>query len=177
MAMAPTGCSGDPWATTQRQEIVMAASLRLVGTLAALVCASSLTVAAPAAADQAFHTERIPLSAVAGAPLASGTVIDVHTNGPAIYAQERYLLRGAEPATTYQVSLNVYNDPGCTALLFRVATATMTTNVAGNAEGKWTFHPADVAGLAPGTLYVVWQVSVEGGAVAYASDCIPVALD
>jgi hypothetical protein len=34
------------------------------------------------AADQTFHTERIPLMGVSDAPLHSGFVVDVHANGP-----------------------------------------------------------------------------------------------
>jgi hypothetical protein len=144
-------------------------------TVAALV--TSLALAVPASADPAFHTQRIPLSAVAGAPLQSGAVIDIHTQGPTIYSQERYLLVGAQADTTYQVTLLVYSDPGCTALLFPIPTATLTTNAAGNAHGKATFYPQDVQGLPRMTYYLVWQVSVLGGAVAYRTGCIPVPLD
>jgi hypothetical protein len=144
-------------------------------TVAALV--TSLALAVPASADPAFHTQRIPLSAVAGAPLQSGAVIDIHTQGPTIYSQERYVLVGAQADTTYQVTLLVYSDPGCTALLFPIPTATLTTNAAGNAHGKATFYPQDVQGLPRMTYYLVWQVSVLGGAVAYRTGCIPVPLD
>ena len=104
-------------------------------------------------------------------------MIDIHTQGPTIYAQERYVLVGAEADTTYQVTLLVYSDPGCTALLFPIPTATMTTNAAGNAHGKATFSPQDVQGLARTTYYIDWQISVQGGAVAYSTGCIPVVLD
>jgi hypothetical protein len=152
-------------------------SLRLSSIVAVAALVTSLALAVPASADPAFHTQRIPLSAVAGAPLQSGAVIDVHTQGPTIYAQERYVLIGAEAETTYQVTLLVYSDPGCAALLFPIPTATMTTNAAGNAHGKATFYPRDVEGLARTTYYVDWQVSVQGGAVAYSTGCIPVTLD
>ena len=155
----------------------MPSSLRVSAIVAVAALVTSLVLAVPASADQAFHTQRIPLSAVAGAPLQSGAVIDVHAQGPTIYAQERYVLVGAEAQTTYQVTLLVYSDPGCTALLFPVPTATMTTNAAGNAHGKATFYPQDVQGLARTTYYVVWQVSVQGGAVAYRTGCVPVVLD
>jgi hypothetical protein len=150
---------------------------RVSGIVAVAALVTSLALAVPASADQAFHTQRIPLSAVAGAPLQSGAVIDIHTQGPTIYSQERYLLVGAEAGTTYQVTLLVYSDPGCTALLFSIPTATMTTNAAGNAQGKATFYPQDVQGLARTTYYVDWQVSVQGGGVAYRTGCVPVVLD
>jgi hypothetical protein len=53
----------------------------------------------------------------------------------------------------------------------------MTTNAAGNAYGKETFYPQDVEGLPRTTYYIVWQISVPGGAVAYSTECIPVMLD
>jgi len=46
-----------------------------------------------------------------------------------------------------------------------------------NAHGKATFSPQDVQGLPRTTYYLVWQVSVQGGAVAYRTGCIPVVLD
>jgi hypothetical protein len=53
----------------------------------------------------------------------------------------------------------------------------MTTNAAGNAHGKATFYPQDVEGLPRVTYYIDWQISVQGGAVAYRTGCIPVILD
>jgi hypothetical protein len=43
----------------------------------------------------------------------------------------------------------------------------MTTSAAGNAHGKATFYPQDVEGLPRTTYYIDWQISVQGGAVAY----------
>ena len=77
-------------------------SLRVSSIVAVAALVMSLAMAVPASADQAFHTQRIPLSAVGDAPLKSGAVIDIHTQGPTIYAQERYVLVGAEAGTTYQ---------------------------------------------------------------------------
>src|SRR5829696_8293886 len=152
-------------------------SLRRSGIVAVAALVTSMAMAAPASADQAFHSQRIPLSAVTGAPLKSGAVIDIHTEGPMIYAQERYVVVGAEPETTYQVTLLIYTDPACSALLFPIPTATMTTNAAGNTQGKATFYPQDVAGLPRTTYYIDWQIGVQGGAVAYTTGCTPVALD
>lgn len=75
------------------------------------------------------------------------------------------------------MTLLVYSDPGCAALLFPIPTATMTTNAAGNAHGKATFYPQDVEGLPRMTYYIDWQISIQGGAVAYSTGCIPVTLD
>ena len=155
----------------------MPSSLRASGIVGVAALVTSMALAVPASADQAFHTQRIPLSAVADAPLKSGAVIDIHAQGPTIYAQERYVLVGAAPGTTYQVTLLVYSDPACAALLFPVPTVTLTTNAAGNAHGKATFYPQDVEGLPRTTYYIDWQISVHGGAVAYTTGCIPVVLD
>jgi hypothetical protein len=57
----------------------MPSSLRVSGIVAVAALVASLAMAVPASADQAFHTQRIPLSAVADAPLKSGAVIDIHT--------------------------------------------------------------------------------------------------
>jgi len=155
----------------------MPALLRTFGLVLMAASVTSIALSAPASADQAFHTLRLPLTAVADAPLASGAVIDVHAQGPTIYAQERYLLVGARAGTSYQVTLYVNSEPGCTSLLFPVPTATMTTNAAGNAEGKSTLPPEGVAGLPRTTYYLKWQVSTLGGPVAYTTECVPVILD
>jgi hypothetical protein len=149
---------------------------RLICVPALLACAASALVAltAPAAADPTFHTERVPLRPVADAPLRSGFVVDVHAEGPRIYAQERYLLSGATLGS-YQVVLQVDFEPGCDGPEASVPTAQLTTNAAGNAQGKWTFTPADAAGL-PEIVYIEWQF-VQGGQAVYATNCVRVALD
>ena len=40
----------------------------------------------PAAADQVYHTERLELVPVGGAPLQSGFVVNIHPNGPINFA-------------------------------------------------------------------------------------------
>lgn len=157
------------------EETTVSRSLR-VPIVVSAAAALSLALAAPASADQAFHTERFPLTPVAGAPLKSGAVIDIHTEGPTVYALERYQLVGAEPGATYVVTLLVHGDAGCDELIIPVETATFTTNAAGNGHGQARFVPADVAGLPTGTYFIDWQVS-EGGSVAYSTGCVPVALD
>ena len=47
----------------------------------AVTAAATLAVAAPALADQVFHTSHAAVHPVANAPLRSGFVNDVHTNG------------------------------------------------------------------------------------------------
>jgi hypothetical protein len=140
----------------------------------------SALLAAPASADRTFHTTRYELIPVAGAPLRSGSVIDIHAEGPRIYAQERYHLSGALPSTEYQVVLRIYGDTDCGAKSFIAAlpTATLSTNKAGNGNGAVTFRPADAAELAAAQdeYGLVWQV-ITDDAVAYTTGCQVVALD
>ena len=152
--------------------------LRPRGLVAALaVGVLSLSALAPvASADQTFHTARIPLLPVNGAPLQSGAVVDVHANGPVIYAQERYLLVGAAPDTTYHVQIAAYlpSDTACTTPLEVIPEATLTTNPAGNGEAGFTFAPSQAPPA--GILNLQWTV-LAGGAVVYQTACTPVALD
>jgi hypothetical protein len=128
-------------------------------------------------ADQTFHTERIPLLPVAGAPLHQGFVVDVHANGPVIFAQERYVLVGATPNGVYQVQLNVHapSDTSCSGatVLPPIPEATLLTNAAGNGEAGFTFTPP---GPPAATYYLQWQV-LSQGTVAYQTACTPVAVD
>jgi hypothetical protein len=147
-------------------------SVVVLGT-AALVLGWSPT----AQADQVFHTTKYPLSSV-GDESAHGWVVDVHTQGPKIYAQERYLLRDVNPGQTYVMNLYAYSDPNCSDLVVPVpGTATMTANAAGNAHGATTFVPAAVEGLPRTTYYLRWQVTDGTGAAVYQTACVAVALD
>ncbi|WP_378541514.1 hypothetical protein [Nocardioides sp. GCM10028917] len=128
-------------------------------------------------ADQVFHTTQYPLSSVAGEST-HGWVIDVHTEGPRIYAQERYLLRDVDPGQTYVVNLYAYSDLDCGDIVVAVpGMATMTANASGNAHGAATFVPAAVEDLPRTTYYLRWQVTDGSGAAAYQTDCVAVALD
>lgn len=132
-----------------------------------------------AAADQNYRTQKYPLHAVAGAPQVQGWVINVHTNGPVNYGQERYFLAGAAPATSYAVRLEIFGDPMCTVVTgLRFDTATLMTNRAGVGRAKATFLAQDVAPLVPEptTVYGEWTFRT-GGTVAYTTGCQAVALD
>jgi hypothetical protein len=112
---------------------------------------------------------------VASAPLHQGFVVDVHANGPKIFAQERYVLVGAAPNTTYQVEISAYPDTACVqSPRLTIPEATLLTNGAGNGEAGFTFVPA----LAPhpGTYNLQWHV-LTGGTVAYHTACSSVAVD
>lgn len=132
-----------------------------------------------AQADRVFHTTRYALTSLTDQS-SHGFVIDIHTQGPTIYAQERYALRDAVPGATYVMNLYVYSSPGCATGDLVVAipgTATMTANAAGNARGATTFVPAQVGGLPRTTYYLRWQVTDSSGAAVFQTECVAVTLD
>jgi hypothetical protein len=149
--------------------------------LVALACVFLATLSVRplgVAADRAYHTERLALEPVAGAPLHSGFVLNAHTNGGVVYANERYVLVGAVPNATYQITLLVFpGDLACSGTGTPIPTAELATNAAGNGEARARFSPADVpVDLLGTTVGIVWQVSLDG-AVAYTTVCTQVTLD
>jgi hypothetical protein len=151
--------------------------MRTLTRLATLTGLLLLLPAFPAQADQGFHTTQYPLSSVTDGS-GHGWVIDVHAQGPTIYAQERYQLRDVEPGQTYVMNLYAYSDDGCGDLVVAVpGTATMTANAAGNARGGTTFVPAALEGLPRTTYHLRWQVTDATGVVVHQTECVAVALD
>ena len=166
---------------TMRRKFSMAAALAaaLTAGLAAVAALSG-----PAArADQVYHSQHMALRPVGGTePLRSGFVENIHTNGPTIYAHEIYVLNGAAPATTYQVTLNIFvGDPACAGSAgVVIPTAPITTNGAGNGRADAVFTPSDADGLRHATHGVIWTVSVGsvGSAVVkYTTGCQAITLD
>ncbi|MDP9238942.1 MAG: hypothetical protein M3P30_16365 [Chloroflexota bacterium] len=144
-------------------------------TAAFLACLfSALAVAGSARADSNFHTERIDLLPVGDAALRSGFVVDIHANGPKVFAHERYVLVGASPDSTYQMRLQVFADTGCQTNILTVPTASLHTNAAGNASGDFFFRPADAPHNV--TVGIIWQVTRDGS-VVYQTGCIAVTTD
>lgn len=93
--------------------------------LAAAVAAGAL--AGTAGADAVYQTERLELRGVAGAP-GGGMVVNIHPNGPRVFAQAVYTLQHATPGT-YQVLLNLFpTSLDCTGDTVALPTATLTTN-------------------------------------------------
>ena len=143
--------------------------------LAAL--ATALTVAAAfagtAAADRVYHTERLELSGVGGAP-GGGMVVNIHANGAKVYAHEVYVLRQAVPGT-YQVSLTLFpTSLNCTGQSVPIPTAMIDTNAVGNGRADVKFTPEDVGTLRGTTVSINWSVT---GPATYATDCTVVTLD
>ncbi|HEX9122226.1 MAG TPA: hypothetical protein VF984_02535 [Actinomycetota bacterium] len=147
-----------------------------------LLAASTIAalVAWPAAAalgDATYPSQHIVLHPVADAPLRSGFVENIHPNGPNVYAHEVYVLNGASPDTTYQVTISVFvQDTSCSSTPLQLPTATLVTNASGNAKGQVIFTPADADGLRNATHGAIWTLSSSDGP-QYQSDCSTIVLD
>ena len=141
-------------------------SLTIVAVLAAGVTAA-------ASADSAYHTERLELRGLNGAP-GGGMVVNVHPNGPTVYAHEIYVLRDAVPGT-YQVALHIFpTSLNCSGESAVLPTARIETNANGNGRADVKFTPEDAAGIRGLTLSINWTVT---GPATYATDCTVVTLD
>ena len=144
--------------------------------VAILAVGSALVAVAPALADRVFHTSHAALHSVAGAPLRSGFVNDIHSNGAVNSAHEEYHLSGAQPNTSYQVQLVIFGDQSCAGTPFlTIPTAIVTTNGEGNGNADATF-PAGPPNNPPLQVGIEWQF-LSNGAPVYATDCVPVAID
>jgi hypothetical protein len=138
-----------------------------------IVAVLAATLAAAASADSAYHTERLELHGLNGAP-GGGMVVNVHPNGPIVYAHEIYALSGAV-AGTYQVELHIFpTSLNCSGGSVVIPTAMIDTNAHGNGTADVKFTPADVTGLRGLTLSINWTVT---GPATYVADCTIVTLD
>ena len=136
-----------------------------------------LVGAGVARADGSYHSGHYALAPLAGAPLRSGFVENIHPNGPNVYAHEQYVLNGAQSSTTYQVVINLFpGDTSCSTTPLVFPTATFTTNVAGNGAAYHVFTPTDADGLRGMTVGARWFLEVDGSPV-YASGCETIQLD
>ena len=134
--------------------------------------AAAATFAAPAVADRVYHTERLELTGVGGAP-GGGMVVNVHANGPNVYAHEIYVLRHAVPGM-YQVVLTVFPSQDCTGTSMPIPTAMIETNATGNGRADVKFTPEDVAPFRGTTVSIIWTAT---GPSTYVTDCTAVTLD
>src|SRR5215211_3765218 len=134
-----------------------------------------LSFASVAAADQFFHTAHAELTPIGNAPLRSGFVNDIHTQGVTIGAQERYVLNGALPNTTYSVALWIYarGSGSCAGAPLRMfTTETITTNAAGNGEvGHTFFATPNPPPPNPVPTPIKWVVSLNG-VPQYETGCV-----
>ena len=134
--------------------------------------AAAATFAATAVADRVYHTERLELTGVGGAP-GGGMVVNVHANGPNVYAHEIYVLRHAVPGM-YQVVLTVFPSQDCTGTSMPIPTAMIETNATGNGRADVKFTPEDVAPFRGTTVSIIWTAT---GPATYVTDCTAVTLD
>jgi hypothetical protein len=126
-----------------------------------------------ASADSAYHTERLALHGLSGAP-GGGMVVNVHADGPVVYAHEIYVLNAAVPGA-YQVTLNIFpSSLDCTGGSMAIPTATLSTNAEGNGRADVKFTPADADGLRGLTVSAFWTVAGPG---TYATECTVITLD
>jgi hypothetical protein len=110
--------------------------LMLVAAAGVLVLALNGT----AAADSAYHTERLALSGLSGAQ-GGGMVVNAHANGPNVYAHEIYTLRHVAPGT-YHVVLNIYaTSLSCGGAPIEIETAQISTNAAAMAARMRSSRP------------------------------------
>jgi hypothetical protein len=136
--------------------------------------------ATPVAADAVYHTDQIAMHSVGDAS-GSGKVINIHPNGPTVFASERYMLRGAEPNATYQVWLVVDAaelDCAFTELPILMA-ASVTTNAIGNATtpADFYFTPEAVPPcLRDQSFPIHWEVTLDGQ-LTHRTELITVTLD
>jgi hypothetical protein len=140
---------------------------------AAVIVTAAATLAGTAAADAIYHTQRFLLQGVAGAP-GGGTVVNIHPNGPQVFAHEIYTLRHAAPGT-YAVVLNAFpTSTNCTGTKLAIPTATLETNGSGNGLADVKFTPEDAAGLRNMTFSISWTVT---GPATYVTACSVVQTD
>jgi hypothetical protein len=139
--------------------------------------ALGLAVIPTALGDQVYHSEHLALTPVGNAPLHSGYVENIHPNGPVVFAHEIYVLNGAEPETTYQVTLLIYSDSTCASgtLLAAIPTAQISTNRHGNGVSDFFIAPDAIGGLHGATVGVNWTVT--SATSSYETRCTTVTLD
>jgi hypothetical protein len=130
-----------------------------------------LAFATSATANQTFHTLTAPLMPVNGAPLQNGWVHDIHMNGNRSSGQERYHVAGAIPNTSLQVVIQFYGNATCAGAATPIPTAMLTTNGAGNANGRQAFAASPGPPPPPVDDSAIWQLVGPDGAVDYTTTC------
>jgi hypothetical protein len=146
-------------------------AMRLIVIAVTVVIAGIL--AAGAAADGVYHATRIPLHGVGDAP-GGGTVVNIHANGPVVYAHEVYVLEHSQPGS-YQVMIHIYPaSQDCTGDALDLPTAILETNAEGNGKADVKFTPGDADGLRGLTLSAFWTAE---GPASYTTDCSVITLD
>lgn len=155
--------------------------MRIIGLLVGIAALMLMVVTGPAAsADGTYHTQKIPFVPVAAGTGGGGFLVNIHANGPNVFAHEEYVVQGVQPLTTYEVTLQVSlaNDPTCSSPIGTMVTATITTNPKGNGTAFHVFTPEDISlfNLHNSTIHPLWTLST-GGKVVYTTGCQTAQLD
>lgn len=131
---------------------------------------------APAWGDAVYHSQHLALRPVGSAPLTAGFVENIHTDGPTVYAMERYALVGARPGS-YTVTLHLFADTSCATVIGPFPSITFATNAVGNAVGHLRLPPSAIpAGFHGLTIGIAWELAGDSGA-SYDTACATVVLD
>ena len=139
---------------------------------------AALTLVGPASADSLYHSERLALEPVAGAP-GGGAVVNIHPNGPRVFAHELYSLKGANSGQSYQIHLRIWPDNlTCNGTpTLDLPTAVVQTNVRGNGSADFVLRPGDVPGFLRNSRFSIDWIAEQGGTTRYATGCTVVTLD
>jgi hypothetical protein len=134
-------------------------------------------LAGPVSADSLYHTERLALQPVAGSS-GGGMVVNIHPNGPNVFAHELYSLKGAQPEQSYQVHLLIYAENlTCAGTPIDLSTAVVETNTSGNGTAAFVLRPTDVPGFLRESQFSINWIAEQSGTTRYATDCTIVRLD
>jgi hypothetical protein len=147
----------------------MMKALRRVSILAMVAI---LATGGVAAADGAYHSERLSFSGGSD-PAFHGQVVNIHANGPVNGALERYQVVGAAPSTDYEVLIQFCEDGGFADF---TQTAVLATDARGNGHASAAFSAADLAPFSGATVMIRWVLRVDATDV-YATPCTTVTID
>ena len=125
-----------------------------------------------AAADRAYHSERLSFSGGSD-PAFHGQVVNIHANGPVNGALERYQVVGAAPSTDYEVWIQFCGDGGFADF---TQTTVLATDARGNGHASAAFSAADLAPFSGATVVIRWVLRVDATDV-YATPCTTVTID
>ena len=140
--------------------------------LAMVAMVAMLGMGGVAAADSAYHSERLSFSGGSD-PAFHGQVVNIHANGPVNGALERYQVVRAEPSTDYEVWIQFCVDG---AFADFTQTAVLATDARGTGHASAAFTAADLAPFSGATVVIRWVLRVDATDV-YATPCTTVTID
>ena len=143
----------------------------------AFIALAALAVG-PVSADSLYPTERLTLDPVGDAS-GSGAVVNIHPNGPNVFARELYSLTGAGAEQSYQIHLRIWaSNLTCEGTpTLDLSTAMVETNVQGNGQAEFVLRPSDVPEFLRNSRFSINWIAEQRGVTHYATHCTIVALD